>query len=123
MARLAALLLLLALAPFAAAQNPCDDCLKSALAGAALCHTAAMSPTEAADCSVKMGDAQHKCQRDACAAEVAARRYALCADCLKDAQAEAGKCAALPAAERKACATRAGGMKKSCQERFCQTSK
>jgi hypothetical protein len=80
MGRLAALLLSF-LAGAALAQNACDECRAAALAQSAVCHRAALNPTEAADCNLKLQAARERCQATECRSAEEARLYALCTEC------------------------------------------
>ena len=80
--RLAALAALV-FAGTAAAQNPCDECRNAALAQSAICHQAALSPADAAECVAKLQLAREKCQLQACKGEPEPRLYALCPECAK----------------------------------------
>ena len=85
-------LLSMLLAGPVAAQNACDECRSTALHQSTVCHAAAVTPTEAADCGLKLQDAREKCQVVMCKAEGAARLYALCPECAKLRGPERARC-------------------------------
>lgn len=119
-----AALVLLALAPCAWAQGACDVCRKAAVAEAEHCkEKAAANRMEWALCNVKMGDARHKCRLGACMSQEASKRYALCDECVRDAEVQERMCNNLPAGERRPCYARAVEMQKPCRESFCQLAK
>jgi hypothetical protein len=99
--RFAAAVLFL-LAGSALAQNPCDECRNAALAKSAICHQAALHPSDGGECSARLQIERERCQSQVCKTEAEARLYALCPECAKltgDAKARCEKsfCAPPPA--------------------------
>jgi hypothetical protein len=117
-------LLWVALAPVAWAQDECDACRKAAVAEGERCRKAAPSATmEWALCNVKMGEARHACRLRSCVSRPAAERYALCDECVRDAEVQERICNNLPAGERRPCYARAAEMGKPCRESFCRPAR
>jgi hypothetical protein len=103
-------------AAHAGEQGACAECKTAALADASQCQAvAAPDPESRAGCEKQFVEATQSCHLIACRAEAAAR----CTDCLKQADAEAKKCASLPPGVRAACEARATGMKKTFYDKVC----
>jgi hypothetical protein len=97
--RIAALVTFL-FAGFALAQSPCDECRNAALAISAICHQAALHPSDGEECSARLWVERERCQSQACKSEPETRLYALCPECAKlsgDAKSRCEKSFCVPA--------------------------
>ncbi|MEP7068450.1 MAG: hypothetical protein ABI789_04380 [Usitatibacter sp.] len=108
----------------ARAQVTCAECKSAALAQASQCR-AQSAPDAAllASCDKKYAETGIACQETVCRADTGAAAAAQCSECVKAAEAETKKCAALPSDVRAACEARAGIAKRSCEEKSCPAVK
>jgi hypothetical protein len=106
------------------AQDTCVECKAAALAEASQCR-AQSAPDGAllASCDKKYAEMGTACRDTVCRAEVGAAAAVQCSDCVRQAQADAKKCAALPPDVRAACEAHVATAKKSCEDKSCPAAK
>jgi hypothetical protein len=111
-------------AAHAAEQDACAECKNSALADASQCQAvAAPDPALRNRCDRDFAQATRGCAASACKAEAEMLAATQCAECLKQADGEARKCASLPPAVRAACEARVATAKKTCEDKSCPAAK
>ena len=105
-------------------QGACAECRTAALADASQCHAvSAPDPALRNRCDREFSQATRACAASVCKAEAEMLAATRCAECLKQADGEARKCASLPPGVRAACEARAAGMKKACDDKMCPALK
>jgi hypothetical protein len=108
----------------ALAQVTCVQCKAAALAEASQCRAQAAPDSQLlATCDRNYADTSQVCQETACRAEAGAGVAAQCVDCVKQAEADTKKCAAMPPEVRAACEARAATARKACEDKSCPAAK
>ena len=108
----------------ALAQVTCAQCKAAALADASQCRAQAAPDGELlATCDRNYAEMGQVCQETACRAEAGAAVAAQCVECVKQAEAETKKCAALPSDVRTACEARVATTRKSCEDKACPAAR
>ena len=122
--RLGVLVLWVLVCTSAHAQVTCAQCKATALADASQCRAqAAPDGALLATCDRNYAEMTQVCQETACRAEAGAAVAAQCVDCVKQAEAETKKCAALPPDVRTACEARVATTRKSCEDKACPAAR